>query len=283
MLLDSYEKIDNYLSKGKNTNDRPAPGNKNNTRIVRVNENTVGIKFYDNIIVSYFKNGPIKLYASKWMTHTTRERMNCFQKKFKVISDSLKWFIDYNGKRYPFEDGITLFSNGLVTYINGSPIEPVNPNSEKYKRMLNYNRSNITKVRNDIDRYCKRFISLFLAGEIPAPSPKDCRYCRKLGETYLFKDHFLEHIEKYEYVPTLLSKAIEGATGGGIITSTDYCVISYHWKKEAYHWKKEVYDAIKNGYEEAMKNKDIQANTQKRLVNILKKYLHEELNVIAMS
>ena len=260
--LDSYEMISECLMNGRNKNDRPIPydyGGSNNTRLVRLNDNEVGIKLYKTIIVIYYKNGNIQLNTDGWQTVTTRDRMNGFQSKFSVWQEKYIWYLSYHDKTYLYEDQMLLHPEGSITDSNQKLIKPYS--KEEQKKM--------NKLKRSIDTYCKNFITKFFNHEIPQPDRGDCWDCsfhnvekptESMGDMAK-SNHILNHIKEKYYVPSLLNNAIQEVKSIGIsgLAPIDEHNIAYGWKA--------------NGWES--NGPMMQDITHRRLVKVLKQYIHK--------
>jgi hypothetical protein len=84
----------------------------NNTRIVKVDENTLGVKLHNTVVVQIHNDGTYTLNNGGYLTKTTKDRINeysparLYQKKFE-------WYLGDNGK----------YSNGIRIDASGKPCE----------------------------------------------------------------------------------------------------------------------------------------------------------------
>ena len=75
-------------------------------------DNVLHIKYYDTIILSFFEDGRIILYAGHYQTAGTKLRINKFQDSVRVEQKNHKWWIVHkNGKRERFYDGFTIYND----------------------------------------------------------------------------------------------------------------------------------------------------------------------------
>ena len=64
----TYEILDEYLKRGRNPDDRPAPETPNNTRVARSDGGNIGIVLHGTEIVTFYPDGRIVLNAGGWRT-----------------------------------------------------------------------------------------------------------------------------------------------------------------------------------------------------------------------
>jgi hypothetical protein len=261
MRLCTYESLSEYLTKGKNKNDRPAP-EANNTRVLRINDVTVGIKLHNTVIIEYTKQGTIRLNTNGWKTVTTRERMNRFQDKFSIFSEKFIWFLVYEDT-YLYKDGMTLFPNGDVMLPNGKIAKPFNKNDLKRMKSL----------KRKVNVYCDKFIDKFFNHQIPQPSGADCWHCcffdsktgKSWGDLSHNSNHILNHIQQKYFVPSLLNNAIQETEDVGTynLAPIDKHNIAYCWKSNGWESQKLIFDDI----------------TRKRLKLILRRYISKRVGL----
>jgi hypothetical protein len=135
--LNSFKECREYLDKGKNrknTMDRPIA---NNTRVVQLDDGTIGIKFHNTYIIKYYSNvlhgvkvhegDSIQLNTGGWKTVTTRDRMNRFcplniwtEKNVMYVSE-FSWYRIHKNKEkeikskvYHFQDRMWFNPDGKV-------------------------------------------------------------------------------------------------------------------------------------------------------------------------
>ena len=261
--LINVEAIEDYLSKGKDKTNRPAPsgnGHCNNTRILKWNEMNAtiyGIKLHNTIIVRYHTNGNIILDTDGWKTVTTRDRINYYTpESISVWQERFIWYVSYQGKQYLFEDGMKFHPQGLIT-LNDNEVKPYSPDEIKAKK----------KLKAKVDKYCKAFIEKFIKQEIAQPDGGDCWLCcmKDSNSNKAWGDsdssHLLNHIEEKYYVPSLLNNAIEEDSLG--LAPMDRHNIAWCWKVDGW----ETYHPF------AM---DL---TKDRLVKTIKRYINKRIGL----
>lgn len=260
--LDSYQGIVEYLAKGRNPIDRPAPsdsGNSNNTRIVRTGKSSVGIKLHKTVIIEYFEDGRIKLNTDGWKTITTRNRMNAFQNHFSIWQEKFIWYLEYQFNTYLYEDRMILFPSGKVELHN----KVIDPSSTDEIKKAN-------ALKRKVDKYCDKFIEQFFNHQIPQPSGSDCWFCcmhTEDGDPMGKSDpsHFISHIEESYYVPSLLVNAINHIKDNGVygLSPMDGHNIAYFFKQDG--WEQQRPYGI-----------DI---TKQRLKMVLKRYINQHVGL----
>lgn len=194
----------------------------NNTYLVQVDAETLGVKLHDTIVVYIFKSGIYQLNTGGWKSATTKDRIN----KYGPARVSQKNGIWYIGEGI-FEDGVRVNSKGKVL----TPQRGVQETESK-KRKLD------RMVRTYIKGFGKHIIANGLQTGSPvglnqksewsvvklvdgpqplAPNKGDCWACyfglssddplkEPLGVQHLL-EHMIDEAGPY-YVPSLLWKAI---------------------------------------------------------------------------
>ena len=85
----------------------------NNTRLIKIDDETYAIRLHDTNVVTFHKNGKITLDSGGWRTHTTKERMNdaISEHNFNIIQDKGLWYIGTgwnDTNKVLYEDGIVI-------------------------------------------------------------------------------------------------------------------------------------------------------------------------------
>lgn len=179
----------------------------NNTYLRRRGPKSIAVKLHNTDILT-FHPGRTVYDSGGWRTVTTKDRMNRYGPT-RVYSDTGIWYLD---PFEPFADGITVYDSGRVTHAGPAP-----------KKTL----AKRAKVR----AYAERFVAKFQAGEIPAPSGRDCWFClmrtqdgQILGDAMHDRDHIAQHVKERYYVPSLLANACKA---GGISQSAQDYLASF--------------------------------------------------------
>lgn len=239
--LNSFKECREYLDKGKNrknTINRPIA---NNTRVIQINDSTIGIKLHNTFIVKYFENDHldcinygdlIQFDTGGWKTVTTKDRMNRFA-PIAIWSERHVWYMsgrfNWDWKKhnetpvYHYQDGVFFRPNDKTFHIkkDGQLVElkPYSKTEEKAKR----------KQLKAIDQFIKVYVDKLMNGKIGAPSAGDCFMCQGesnsefaekmfigklengqlVTEQGIHPDHLLSHIKQKYYVPSMLWSAIK--------------------------------------------------------------------------
>lgn len=93
------------MVRGKRNASRRKIGN--NTYAEILNDGTVAIKLHNTYVVKINPNGTYTLNSGGWQTVTTKDRINQYSPK-KVYQRNFEWFVDINGKQFPFMDGMVV-------------------------------------------------------------------------------------------------------------------------------------------------------------------------------
>lgn len=193
MSVSTWFGADTFLHGGRNKTSRPIA---NNTRVVRLNDDRIGIRLHDTDVVVYDKDGSVTLDSGGWLTVTTKDRINGFiGDRARVYSDRGKWFIYHHGaKGERFFDGIRIAADGTV-------LNPPDPALEQRKAEAE------AKMRKRVDRFVDAYIKQLAEG-MPKPSNGDCWACLgMIGADD--NDHLLGHLTERYYVPSMLWNAMK--------------------------------------------------------------------------
>ena len=99
----------------------------NNTYLVRIDDNTIGVRLHSTYVVTYHTDGRIVLNSGGWQTVTTKQRMNEYS-PLRVTQTKGVWYA--NGQ--PYADGITFHDDGSIT---GAGVDP--KATEKQRKAVN--------------------------------------------------------------------------------------------------------------------------------------------------
>ncbi len=84
-----------------------------NTYLEPREDGSIAVRYYATDIVTYYKNGSIKLNNGGWRTVTTKERMSAFT-PFSISQKKYEWFVNmyangvWTDLNIPFENGMVL-------------------------------------------------------------------------------------------------------------------------------------------------------------------------------
>lgn len=85
----------------------------NNTYLKRRGKDIV-VRLHSTDVITWHQNGDTTLNSGGWTTCTTRDRINSnLENRVGIYSERGRWFLRA-GETVPFEDGITIRSNGTI-------------------------------------------------------------------------------------------------------------------------------------------------------------------------
>ena len=181
--MKTYQQASDYLGSKQ---DRPLSGR--STRLLRLNDSTIAVRYHSTNVVTYHKNGFVTVNSDGYRTVTTKARINEYT-TLRVWSAKGNWQVSVNGATYPFADNLTLTSKGKIRGIASA---------------ASVRRDD--KRRKAVRTYAKAYMTTLFAGKLNAPSAGDCWFC-----AYHISDdsaHILEHFREKYFVPSLLNRAI---------------------------------------------------------------------------
>ena len=105
---DLFKKLDEFLNKGRNKNQRTYA---NNTRILR-GEGCISVEYHETDIVTVHADGKMVLDSGGYSTVTTKERINWFLPVgYRIYQEKWEWYITYKQQsRMLFQSGMVLFA-----------------------------------------------------------------------------------------------------------------------------------------------------------------------------
>lgn len=222
-----------YADGVKALGSRPKRKLGNNTYLVRVDDETLGVKLHETIVVYIFKSGIYQYDTGRWRTVTTKSRINQYG-PVKVHQANNIWYIGDG----VFEDGVRIDSDGKVLTKLRVP-DAV----QRQKRKLD--KLTLAYIKGFCEHVKENGLKI---GDIPKDEPQwkvgaldkkagpleptsgDCWACYfGLSHDSVLKepmgvDHLLQHFEESYYVPSLLWKAI---------LTTGYTNPSFIWQSIA--------------------------------------------------
>jgi hypothetical protein len=154
-----YATASAFLSGGRNQSSRPIA---NNTRVERIDAETIGIKLHDTYVVKIHSDGSFQLYSGGWYTVTTKDRINTYAPA-RVASDRGRWYVYSNdwATRTPFFEGIAVDASGTV----------LNP-----RATLAAEERERKEIERNLASYIKGYMAQLAKG-MPLPGPGDCWGC----------------------------------------------------------------------------------------------------------
>jgi hypothetical protein len=210
-----YKSLKSWLSNGRGSSKMIA----NNTIATLINDK-IEIALHGTVICT-IESDKIMLSSGGWKTLTTKERINSFLPyPFRVYQEKNTWYLwDYKTKnKYLFEDGIEI-------NLNDNTISGEGKLSDKQET---------DKLRKQIKKYVKSYITELFNGNVSAPDSGDCWYClmitdtdEPLGEAIKDKSHIISHLDENYYVPSLLRNAINNYP----VSQVAKWILSYLWYK----------------------------------------------------
>lgn len=171
------------------------------TEAIRMDDNVIGIRHHDTMIMKYHPNGDIVLDCDGWRTATTKQRLNDYlPRPWTVYQEKHVWYLS----RFDNWDKVWTFTDGMVICANGDVTGDLD------------NAKQIAERVEAVRKYSKAFVKALMAGKVNKPGAGDCLYClwrtedrATFGESKGDKDHLESHVELRYFVPSLLQRAIE--------------------------------------------------------------------------
>lgn len=202
-----FASAEEYLSGGRRKTDRPI---ENNTRVVRLDDDRIGVRLHNTDVVTFHRNGTTELTTGGWLTVTTKDRINRYafpgwNRGLRIGSDRGRWFV----YALPGWRKVTRFFDGIK--IRGDEILNAVP-AEKEERQTKAEDAMVKRITKYLDGYMKA-----LAEGMPRPGGGDCWDCsfvtddgKSMGD---LKDdgvhgHLFSHMTERYYVPTLIWNAV---------------------------------------------------------------------------
>ena len=189
----------------------------NNTYLVKVDDDTLGVKVHNTIVVYIYKSGNYGLDTGGWRTSLTKDRINSYSPA-RLHSDNNIWYIGHG----IYADGITVDKTGKPLSKLRDPDAVQRKKRTLDKMVRNYIKGFAAHVKanglyNPIDEPEADPWDVVKLGPKPVPlkpGPGDCWACHFKAEGKpdpLGVDHLLSHMIDEDgpyYVPSLLWNAI---------------------------------------------------------------------------
>lgn len=103
----------------------------NNTTVIRLSDDAIGVKLHSTIIVEYYDDGRVILRSGGYHTRTTAQRINqLLPPGAGVFQKDYTWYVSIRGETREFHEGITLMddSHAPVSYPDGHGTNPPRTN-----------------------------------------------------------------------------------------------------------------------------------------------------------
>jgi hypothetical protein len=193
----------------------------NNTYLVRVDDDTLGVRLHNTIVVYIHKSGNYSLDTGGWRTVTTKDRINSYSPA-RVHQVNNIWYVGDHGI---YADGVTVDKTGKPTSKLRNPGE-VERKKRKLDRIVRsyvkgfaeHAKANGLYVPGESEDKAESEWDVVKLGPRPVPlkpGPGDCFLCQFRAEDNreVQVDHLLAHFGLGEdgevyYVPSLLRNAI---------------------------------------------------------------------------
>jgi hypothetical protein len=92
----------------------------NNTLLVRLNENEIAVRLHYTDVVTFLRDGKIRLNSGGFWTATTKERINhCLNFGFRVYQQDFNWYLRTPLGFQPFTDGMEFLPTTAFRSIPG--------------------------------------------------------------------------------------------------------------------------------------------------------------------
>jgi hypothetical protein len=195
----NYRELDKQLQ-GRNRDARKLANNTYAQRRELHGDNVIAIRLHSTDILTFFRDGSVKVDTGGWQTVTTKERLNRYLPDgIGITQDRRVWYWLKNGER------VALFTEGDTISPEG------NINAQRHEDAI----KGINKLKARIARYAK-----LCGAKIPLDRPNngDCLYCnvllqsqngQTLGDETKDREHLMLHMRERYVVPSLVYQAMK--------------------------------------------------------------------------
>jgi hypothetical protein len=192
------KRLADYIAAGRTTYMRHY---KSNTKIRRhPATGALEVVLYNTTVLSFATDNVVTLDSGKWITPTTKARMNEFLPSgFSIYQTGGEWHLQAEKDVYNFADGMTIDARGVV---HGYAL----PDEARER----------ARLRKRILRFCRVAKDALKAGEVADPNGGDCYPCFlrdktriPWGEREHNTDHLESHMAECYVVSSLLWRAVE--------------------------------------------------------------------------
>ena len=198
----NFEEAKKQLTKAKNKQSGNPYGK--NTRIIQT-ETGFAIKLYNTNVVTFERDGTIKLDSGGYRTITTHNRINdaIREHKLSIYQENDIWYVTDGTRSTIFKDGMIITNGKIETKDDDATFK--------------YYKKRVDKL---VSVYIKGFLNHLDEVGLEDPSDGDCWSCllKTVDMSEIVKtepcieplglDHYFSHFEEKYYVPSLLFNAI---------------------------------------------------------------------------
>ncbi len=160
----------------------------------------IHIKLHNTNIMTFYREGNIKLNSGGWRTVTTSQRINQFLPgHIRVSSDKGVWWVYMYGERTLFVDNMEINPDGTLPPIDDEHMRQIEADKKDKKRIKKY-----------VDGLTEEVYDKVLATD----GKSDCLYCQIEFGNPSFRevtDHLDMHMQESYYMITLLASAVRAA------------------------------------------------------------------------
>lgn len=199
------------------------------TRIHRLANGDIAIRYQVTDVVVYHADGTTSLFTGGWQTHTTKERIKEYSSAH-IFQEKGLWYFAPKNFNWADRKNCSLFYDGVTVGPDGQPLEPRSPETTTTLK---------TKLDRLVSKYIKGYVEYLKENGITEPSGGDCwgcyfNVCALYGHATgtqtgkgrleggklvvdnttgkpepLGVDHYFSHFEEKYYVPSILFSALK--------------------------------------------------------------------------
>lgn len=94
MAASRYSEIDSFAAAENRLAGRDCVKIAHNTHLTRLDADSIAVTLHSTHVVTYYRDGRVRLYTGGWKTVTTKHRMNAFS-PIRVWSERRRWCVAY--------------------------------------------------------------------------------------------------------------------------------------------------------------------------------------------
>ena len=94
-FTEAFSAAEDFLARGRNHTSRPI---QNNTRLVRIDDDTIAVVLHRTAVVSYHRDGTFTLYGGGWNTVTTKQRIRSYSPSNPGSDGNGRWIVGFTGE-----------------------------------------------------------------------------------------------------------------------------------------------------------------------------------------